>query len=138
MFQPNNNLPLHYNPGLRNHESFSYGNQGNFQHALQNSSSQYTPPEFHGHGAPSTNFQGHKRSTSFEDTVISLLIDSKKRSDTQDCMLSKVESHVTNPTTSIKNMETQLGQLTSALKEQSPKSFPNVIKKIPRSTRSLS
>ena len=38
-----------------------------------------------------------------------LLTDSKKRSDTQDCRLSKVESDVTNLTTSMKHMETQLG-----------------------------
>ena len=26
-FRPNNNLPSHYHPGLRNHENLSYGNQ---------------------------------------------------------------------------------------------------------------
>ena len=26
-FRPNNNLPAHYHPGLRNHENFSYNNQ---------------------------------------------------------------------------------------------------------------
>ena len=26
-FRLNNNLPLHYHPGLKNHEKFSYGNQ---------------------------------------------------------------------------------------------------------------
>ena len=26
VFQPNNNLPMHYHPGLRNDENLSYGN----------------------------------------------------------------------------------------------------------------
>ena len=31
VFRPNNNLPTHYNLGLRNHENISYGNQENVQ-----------------------------------------------------------------------------------------------------------
>ena len=40
VFKPNNNLPLHYNSGHRNHENLSYENQGNFHQAPHNSNLQ--------------------------------------------------------------------------------------------------
>ena len=46
-FKPNPNLPTHYNPALRNHETFSYGggaSQG--QRQGQNFQQGYHPPSF--------------------------------------------------------------------------------------------
>ena len=43
-FKPNNNLPTHYTPALRNHENFSYGSK--VQHGprpVQNFQQQYSP-----------------------------------------------------------------------------------------------
>ena len=48
-FKPNNNLPTHYTPALRNHENFSYGSE--VQHGprpVQNSHQQYAPQGFQG------------------------------------------------------------------------------------------
>ena len=46
-FNPNPNLPTHYTPALRNHESFSYGEgaQQGPKHR-QNNHQVYTQPEF--------------------------------------------------------------------------------------------
>ena len=49
-FNPNPNLPTHYNPALRNHENFSYGGgapQG--QRQGQNFQQGYQPPRFQQH-----------------------------------------------------------------------------------------
>ena len=43
VFQPNDNLPTHYHPGLRNHKDLSYGNQENVQQASNNFSSNNAP-----------------------------------------------------------------------------------------------
>ena len=48
-FKPNNNLPTHYTPVLKNHENFSYGR--GVQHGLrpvQNFHQQYAPQVFQG------------------------------------------------------------------------------------------
>ena len=132
VFEFNNNLPLHYNLGLQNHENFSYENQGNFQQAPQNSSAQYAPLGFQGHGVSNSNFQGQKRSSSFEDTVIALLTASKKKSEAQDHQISNLESEMTNFKTNqanmnvlMKNLENQIGQLAHSMKESSSRSFPS-------------
>ena len=84
VFKPNNNLPSHYNLGLRNHKNLSYGNQGNSQQAPQNLGAQYAPQGFQGHGVPNSNFQGQKHSSSFEEIGIALLTNSKKKSEASD------------------------------------------------------
>ena len=48
-FKPNNILPTHYTPALRNHENFSYGSgvqQG--PRLMQNFHQQYAPQGFQG------------------------------------------------------------------------------------------
>ena len=60
-FQPNNNLPSHYHPGLRNHENFSYNNQAIVPHKPHQLSNTLTPPGFHNQGASSSNYQGNTR-----------------------------------------------------------------------------
>ena len=60
-FQPNNNLPSHYHPGLRNHENFSYNNQAIVPHEPHQLSNIMAPPCFQNQGASSSNFQGNTR-----------------------------------------------------------------------------
>ena len=69
-FKPNNNLPTHYKPALRNHENLSYGGrmkQG--PRPVQNYHQNYAPIGFQGQSQriQRANNQGHKRSQSFED-----------------------------------------------------------------------
>ena len=45
-FRPNNNLPSHYHPGLRNHENFSYNNQAIVPHESHQLSNTMAPPGF--------------------------------------------------------------------------------------------
>ena len=45
-FRPNNNLPSHYHPGLRNHENFSYNNQAIVPHEPHQLSNTMAPPGF--------------------------------------------------------------------------------------------
>ena len=59
VFQPNNNLPSHYHPGLRNHEN-SYGNQSNIQNA---------PAGFQNQAAPNSNYQGARRQPFLEENL---------------------------------------------------------------------
>ena len=64
-FKPNNNLPNHYTPALRNHENFSYGGgmrQG--PRPVQNFQQNYAPPGFQGQqqGSQTENNQGQRRS----------------------------------------------------------------------------
>ena len=60
-FRPNNNLPLHYHPRLRNHENFSYSNQDIVPHEPHWLSNTTTPPGFQNQGASSSNCQGNTR-----------------------------------------------------------------------------
>ena len=48
VFRPNNNLPTHYRPRLRNHENLSYGNQEIVPHVPHHLSVSNTPPGFQG------------------------------------------------------------------------------------------
>ena len=48
-FKPNNNLPTHYTPALRNHENFSYGSGVQYApRPVQNFHQQYAPQGFQG------------------------------------------------------------------------------------------
>ena len=46
LFRPNNNLPPHYHPGLRNHKNFSYSNQAIVPHESHQLSNTTTPVGF--------------------------------------------------------------------------------------------
>ena len=58
-FRPNNNLPSHYHPGLRNHENFSYSNQAIVPHEPPQLSNTMAPLGFQNQGASSSNYQGN-------------------------------------------------------------------------------
>ena len=71
VFQPNNNLPTQYHSRLRNHENLSYGNQANVQQAPHNFSLGNAPP----------GFQGKKRQPGSEESILTLLNDTKRNHD---------------------------------------------------------
>ena len=61
-FKPNPNLPTHYNPALRNHENFSYGEGASYgQRQGQNFQQGYHPPRFQQQGEKRNEYQGQKR-----------------------------------------------------------------------------
>ena len=72
-FKPNPNLPTHYNPALRNHESFSYGREAQQgpKHG-QNYHQAYTQPGFQQQQNRDNigEYQGQKRTQTFEDQVL--------------------------------------------------------------------
>ena len=68
-FKPNLNSPTHYNPALRNHENFSYG-EGAIQGPRhgQNYQQGYQLTRFQLQQGESINkYQGQKRAQSFEE-----------------------------------------------------------------------
>ena len=76
-FKPNPNLPTHYTPTLRNHESFSYGGgtQQGHRHG-QNYHQVYTQPGFQQQQQNMDNrgeYPGQKRTQTFEDQVLQLM-----------------------------------------------------------------
>ena len=81
-FKPNPNLPTHYNPVLRNHENFSYGGgESQGQRQGQNFQQGYHPPRFQQQqqqGDQRNEYQGHKRTQSFEEQMLQFMGDNKK------------------------------------------------------------
>ena len=83
VFQPNNNLPMHYHPGLQNDENLSYGNQAIVPHVPHQLSVSNASPDFQGQGALSSNNQGQRRPSFFEVNILYLLNDMKKNNDSR-------------------------------------------------------
>ncbi|KAK6115709.1 hypothetical protein DH2020_007978 [Rehmannia glutinosa] len=112
----NNSNPTHYHPGLRNHEKFSYANTKN---VLQ------PPPGFN---ASSGGENGEGKSsledalTSFINQSNAFMNDTRSRLAKQDSRMDKIEQ----VTSSIKNLETQMGQLATIVGGQHHKGqFPS-------------
>ena len=63
-FKPNNNLPTHYTPTLRNHENLSYGGGMQQGPSLAQNYQNYAPPGFQGQnqGIHRGENQGNRRS----------------------------------------------------------------------------
>ena len=100
-FQPNNNLPTHYHPGLRNHENFSYGNPNNALQALL--------------GFPQLLVE---KKSSLENLLSTFIVKTRGRFNKDEAYLDNIETHCANMSTSIKFLEVQVGQLASELKTQ--------------------
>ena len=79
-FRPNNNLPSHYNLGLRNLENFSYNNQAIVPHEPHQLRNTMAPLGFHNQGASSSNFQGNTRHPRFNELLL-VINDMKKSTD---------------------------------------------------------
>ena len=81
-FRPNNNLPSHYHPGLRNHENFSYNNQAIVPHEPHQLSNTMAPLGFQNQGVLSSNFQVNIRQPGFNELLL-VINDMKKSTDTR-------------------------------------------------------
>ena len=81
-FKHNPNLPTHYTPALRNHESFSYG--GGAQQGLrpgQNYHQAYSHPRFQEQQQQRDSrgdYHGKKRTQSFEDQMLYFMSENKR------------------------------------------------------------
>ena len=143
-FKPNPNLPTHYSPTLRNHENFSYGGgavQGQRQgHNLQQGYQQ--PPRFqqqHQGGEGRNDYQGHRRTQPFEEQMLQFMGDNKRLIHFHEQKLSYLEAfkfdtqvYQKNTSASLKNLETQVGQLALSMPNQSKGTFPSDTQKNPK------
>ena len=141
-FKPNPNLPTHYTPALRNHENFSYG--GGAQQVPrhgQNFQQGYAPPRFQQQqqGEGRNEYQGHKRAQTFEDQMLQFMGENKKLLNFHEQKFAELEASNTNSqifqtttNASLKNLETQIGQLALTLQNQIKDAFPSDMKKNPK------
>ena len=143
-FKPNPNLPTHYNPALRNHENFSYGGgavQGP-RHGQNPQKGYQQPPRFqqqHQGGEGRNDYQGHRRTQPFEEQMLQFMGDNKRLIHFHEQKLSDLEAFKSdtqvfqkNTSASLKNLETQVGQLAVSMPNQSKGTFPSDTQKNPR------
>ena len=98
-FRPNNNLPNHYLPGLRNHENFSYANPRNALH----------PP-------PSFSQPLAEKKPSLENLLNTFIVETRGGFNKDESHLDNIETYCSNMSASIKYLEVQAGQLASKFK----------------------
>ena len=143
-FKPNTNLPTHYHPALRNHENFSYGggaSQGP-RHGQNPPQGYQQPPRFQQQqqGNEHRNeYQGQRRAQSFEEQMLQFMGDNKKLLNLHEQKFAELEATATNSqifqnttNASLKNLETQVGQLALTLQSQRKDAFPSDTKKNPK------
>ena len=136
-FKPNPNLPIHYSPALRNHENFSYGGgalQGP-RHGQNPQQGYQQPPRFqhqHQGGEGRNDYQGHRKTQPFEEQMLQFMGDNKRLIHFDEQKLSDLEAFKSdtkvfqkNTTASLKNLETQVGQLALNMPNQSKGTFPS-------------
>ena len=138
-FKPKPNLPTHYTPALRNHENFAYGGGAqNVRRHRPNFQQMYAPPRFQQQqqGEGINEYQGQKRAQTFEDQMLQFMGENKKllnfhEQKFAELETSKINSKIFQTTTNafLKNLETQIGQLTLTLQNQIKDAFPNDTKK---------
>ena len=143
-FKPYTNLPTHYHPALRNHENLSYGggaSQGPRQ--IQNPPQGYQqPPRFQQQqqGIEHRNeYQGQRRALSFEEQMLQFMGDNKKLLNLHEQKFAELGATATNfqvfqntTNATLKNLETQVGQLALTLQSQTKDAFPSDTKKNPK------
>ena len=125
-FKPNPNLPTHYTPALRNHESFSYG--GGVQQGSrpgQNYQQAYAQPRFQEQQQQRDNrgdYQGHKITQSFEDQMLHFMSENKMILNFHEKKFSDLENFKANTTVfqidtnaSLKNLKIHIKQLAQAM-----------------------
>ena len=143
-FKPNPNLLAHYHPALRNHENFSYGggaSQGP-RHGQNPQQGYQQPPRFlqQQQGGENRNeYQGQRRAQPFEDQMLQFMGDNKKLLNLHEQRFAELEASNTNSqifqkttNASLKNLETQIGQLALNLQNQMKDAFPSDTKKNPK------
>ena len=143
-FKPNTNLQTHYHLALRNHENFSYGggaSQGPRQG--QNPPQGYQqPPRFQQQqqrNEQRNEYQGQRRAQSFEEQMMQFMGDNKKLLNLHEQKFAELGATATNfqifqntTNASLKNLETQVGQLALTLQSQRKDAFPSDTKKNPK------
>ena len=143
-FKPNPNLPIHYNPTLRNHENFSYGGgalQGP-RHGQQPQQGYQQPPRFqqqHQGGECRNEYQGQRRTQPFEEQMLQFMGDNKRLLQFHEKKLSDLETFKSdtqmfqkNASASLKNLEKQVGKLALNMPNQSKGTFPSDTQKNPK------
>ena len=143
-FKPNPNLPAHYHPALRNHENFSYG-RGTSQGPRhgQNPQQGYQQPQRflqQQQGGENRNeYQNKRRAQPFEDQMLQFMGDNKKLLNLYEQKFAELEASNTNSqffqkttNASLKNLETQIGQLALNLQNHMKDAFPSDTKKNPK------
>ena len=143
-FKPNPNLPTHYSPALRNHENFSYGGgalQGP-RHGHNPQQGYQQPPRFqqqHRGGEGRNDYQGHKKTQPFEEQMLQFIGDNKRLIHFHEQKLSDLEAFKSdtqvfqkNTSASLKNLETQVGQLVLNMPNQSKGTLPSDTQKNPK------
>ena len=143
-FKTNPNLPTHYNPALRNHENFSYGGgalQGP-RHGQNPQQGYQQPPRFQQQqqGGESRNeYQGQRRTQPFEEQMLQFMGDNKRLLQFHEQKLSDLEAFKSdtqmfqkNASASLKNLETQVGQLALNMPNQSKGTFLSDTQKNPK------
>ena len=111
-FKPNNNLPTHYTPALRNHENLSFrGGNHQGQRGTQNYQQNYIPLGFQGQNQGNTRAdnQGQRRSPSFKDQVLSNMAENKRILNLHEQKFVEIDVFQANTKASLKNLETQMG-----------------------------
>ena len=143
-FKPNTNLPAHYHPALRNHENFSYdgGASQGPRHGQNPPQGYQQPPRFQQQqqGNEQRNeYQGQRRAQSFEEQMLQFMGDNKKLLNFHEQKFGELEATATNfkifqntTNASLKNLETQVGQLALTLQSQKKYAFPSDTKKNPK------
>ena len=143
-FKPNPNLPTHYHPALRNHENFSYdGGASQGPRQGQNPQQGYQqPPRFlqQQQGGENINdYQGQRRAQPFKDQMLQFMGDNKKLLNLHEQKFAELEASNTNSqifqkttNASLKNLETQIGQLALNLQNKMKDAFPSDTKKNPK------
>ena len=138
-FKPNPNLPTHYTPALRNHKNFSYGGGAQQCPLGQNYQQAYARHRFQEQQQQRENkgeYQGQKRTQSFEDQMLHFMSKNKRILNLHEKKFSDLENFQantivfqTNTNTSLKNLETLLGQLAQAVQKEPKDSFPSDTRK---------
>ena len=108
---------------------------------VQDFQQNYAPPGFQGQqqGSQRVENQGQRRSHSFEDQMLAYMSENKRilnLNEQKFAELAVFQANTTvsqaNTNASLKNLETQVGQLALAIQNQSKDSFPSDTKKNPK------
>ena len=143
-FKPNTKLPTHYHPTLRNLENFSYGGG-----ASQGPRQGQNPPQ--GYQQPPRvqqqqqgneqrkEYHGQRRAQTFEEQMLQFMGDNKKLLNLHEQKFAELGATATNfqifqntTNATLKNLETQVGQLALTLQSQRKDAFPSDTKNNPK------
>ena len=124
-FKLNLNLPTHYTPALKNHENFSYGGEAQQRQRLGQNMQQYhaslrfqQQQQQQQQARHKVDNQGQRRSNSFEDQMLTFMGENKRLLNIHGQKFAELAAFQANTTmfqaninASLKNLETQVGQL---------------------------